>query len=177
MSSSKTEKIMGFLRYSLAHHPVCWQYREHLLKVKGWSLCLGCTGFYSGLFLGGFVIFLGLLRDVDWLELIILAIILYLPTMLRLADVRGFNSSNRKLRISFRGLLGVGIAVGIYSILFAPSFEIQALQILIGMAFYTLITFQRIKNGTGKWDALCDTCSFNRNANCPGMEPLFTWRE
>ncbi|MHA2388141.1 MAG: DUF2085 domain-containing protein [Candidatus Hodarchaeales archaeon] len=177
MSSSKTEKIKGFVRYSLAHHPVCWQYREHLLRVKGWSLCLGCTGLYSGFILGTIIILLGILHPLEWGELIILAIILYLPTMLRLTHISAFDSSNRKLRISFRGSLGVGIAVGIYSIIKAPSFEIQVIQVLIGIVFYGIISYKRIKSGTKEWDALCDTCSFNRNTACPGMEPLFTWRE
>ena len=177
MSSSKTEKIKGFLRYSLAHHPVCWQYRDHLIRVKGWHLCLGCTGFYSGFILGGIGIILGFLQNVDWEGLIILAIIFYLPTMLRLANMRGFNSSNRKLRITFRGSLGIGIVVGLYSIVIAPSFEIQLLQVLIGIVFYSVISYKRIKSGTADWDTLCVTCTFTRNSSCPGMEPLFTWRE
>ena len=177
MSSSRTEKLKGFLHYSLAHHPICWQYREHLIRVKGWSLCLGCTGFYSGFIFGAIVIFLGFLQHILWIELIILAILLYLPTMLRLAKVLIFDSTNRKLRIGFRGLLGLGIAVGLYSIIVAPYFEIQLLQVLIGVTFYGIITIKRIKNGTKEWDALCETCTFSRNAQCPGMEPLFTWRE
>ncbi|MHA2345143.1 MAG: hypothetical protein ACXACP_00350 [Candidatus Hodarchaeales archaeon] len=177
MNSSKTEKVKGFLRYSLAHHPTCWQYREHLIRVNGWSLCLGCTGFYSGFIIGLIVIFLGFLQAFGWTELIILAIFLYLATFLRLANVPFFNSSSRKLRISFRGLLGIGIAVGLYSITIAPSFEIQIFQVLLGITFYGIISFKRVKTGPKEWDTLCESCTFTRNTNCPGMNPLFTWRQ
>ncbi len=177
MSNSKSEKIKGFLRYSLAHHPICWQYREHLIRIRGWSLCLGCTGFYSGLFLGFLLILLGLLDNIKWFGLVLLAILLYLPTLFRLANIKGFITTKRYLRILFRELLGIGIAVGIFSIWRAPSFEIQVLQVLIGISFYAFITFKRIKSGSKEWDDLCATCTFDRNAKCPGMEPLFTWRK
>ncbi len=177
MSAPKTDKVKGFLRYSLAHHPTCWQYREHLIRMKGWSFCLGCTGFYSGVILGTIFIFFGLLQEIKWLGLVSLAILLYLPTMLRLVNIPLFNSSSRKLRIIFRGLLGIGIAIGILSIIRAPSLEIQFFQVFIGLLFYGIISYVRVKKGPKEWDVLCETCTFTRNTNCPGMNPLFTWRE
>ncbi|MFX0014720.1 MAG: hypothetical protein ACFFB2_06220 [Promethearchaeota archaeon] len=177
MSSSKSEKVKGFLRYSVAHHPICWQYRDHLIRIRGWSLCLGCTGFYSGFILGGITIFLGVFTHVTWEALIFLAIVFSLPTMFRLVDFSFFNSSDRRLRIVFRGFLGLGIVIGIYSIFVAPSFEFQFLQVLLGLVFYAGITVQRIRSGRKEWDLLCATCSFSRNTKCPGMERLFTWQK
>ena len=177
MVRSKSEKIKGILRYSLAHHPVCWQFREHLIRINGWSLCLGCTGFYSGFIIGTIPILFGVLNNFKWIELIILAILFFFPTIFRLVDLPFFNSFNRKVRFSFRGLLGIGIAVGIYSIIKAPSFEMQIFQVILGILFYGILSFKRYKTGTEEWDSLCETCSFTRNTKCPGMEPLFTWRE
>jgi uncharacterized membrane protein len=177
MVRSKSERAKGIFRYLLAHHPICWQFREHLIRINGWNLCLGCTGFYSGFLLATIIILFGFLDSLSWMQLVILAIFFYLPTMLRLGNITLFNPSHRNIRISLRGLLGVGIAIGIFSIINAPSFELQIFQIILGSLFYGILTFKRYRTGPKEWDSLCETCTFTRNIKCPGMEPLFTWRE
>ncbi len=176
MGIPKTSRITGFLRYSLAHHPVCWQFRDHLIRVGGWSLCLGCTGFYGGFIAGIGLIVFGGLSTFSWFELIVLAFILWIPTLLRLGNLMFFNTARKGYKFVFRVLLGVGIAVGVYSIFIAPSLIIQITQILIGILFYSGLTINRIRKGPQEWDRLCEACTFTRNNYCPGLKPLLIWR-
>lgn len=176
MANTKLNRLKGFIRYSLAHHPICWQYRNHLIKFKGWYFCLGCTGFYSGFLAGIVLIFGGLFSKISWINLIFIAIIFWIPTILRLVNIKYFNTPKRSLRLIFRFLLGIGIALGIYSIFFAPTPLLQIIQILIGLLFYGIITVYRVRNGPQEWNRLCETCTFTRSKSCPGLSPLFIWR-
>ncbi len=175
MSISKL-KVSSFIRYSLAHHPICWQFRDHIINIKGIRLCLGCTGFYTGFFLGLLVGYIWLVDRLAWLYFIMFALFLWIPTIFRLMNVPFFTTTNRRLRFLFRWLLGIGIGIGVISILVAPSVGFQVLQVIIGLLFYIGMTIKRVKGGLRDWDALCNTCTFTRNLNCPGMGPLLAWR-
>jgi hypothetical protein len=87
-----------------------------------------------------------------------------------------FTSDVKVYRFLFRWSLGLGTGVGIISILVAQSLILQIVQVAIGLIFYIGISIKRIRSGLSDWDVLCETCTFTRSGNCPGMEPLFAWR-
>jgi uncharacterized membrane protein len=120
--------IKGFIRMSLAHHPVCALYNNHLIRIKGVSLCLGCTALYSGMFIGIILLITGILYTIEWKYLVLVAFIMFLPTILRLLDFSIFGTSNKNLRFFYRFILGLGIIIGIASILKAPTIQIQIIQ-------------------------------------------------
>ena len=164
-------KFIGLLKLSLAHHPVCWQYRNHTIKIFKIKFCLGCTGFYSGFFLGSLIIFLTpFFSSFSWTELVLLSTFLYIPTMLRLIKLPLFKSSDKRLRILFRFLLGFGISTGLLSIFIANNLLIQIIQVFMGLGFYTGITIMRVidKNAFKE----CETCTFIRSRRCPGFKPF-----
>ncbi|MHA1989111.1 MAG: hypothetical protein ACW98D_21015 [Promethearchaeota archaeon] len=163
--------FQGFLKLSLAHHPLCWQYRNHLIKIRSLAFCLGCSGFYSGFTLGLALILLGVLNSFLWLELVFVSSVFYLPTILRLLKTPGFISSKKKYRFVMRFLLGVGIGTGLFSIAIAPNIFIQIIQILMGLGLYTGISVVRIRD-TQAWKE-CETCAHVRNRKCFGFRSFY----
>lgn len=167
------ERLIGLLKLSLAHHPLCWQYRNHTIKIFNIKFCLGCTGFYSGLTIGGLIIlFTSFFSPFSWIELVVLSTLLYLPTMLRLLNASFFNTSNKYLRLLFRFLLGFGISTGVLSIFIAYNLLMQILQVLLGVGLYAGLTIQRARNKDLFKE--CETCSFTRSPTCPGFKPFHT---
>lgn len=166
-----SSKFIGFLKLSLAHHPVCWQYRNHTIKIFNIKFCLGCTGFYSGFFVGSVLILLtSLFSSFSWSELVLISTLFYLPTMLRLISVPYFKTSNKELRLLFRFLLGVGIATGLLSIFIISNLLIQIIQVLMGFGLYAGITLKRVLDKDAFKE--CETCSFIRSRSCPGFKPF-----
>ena len=141
------ERLFGLLKLSLAHHPLCWQYRNHTIKIFNVKFCLGCTGFYSGFFIGSIIIlFTSFFSNNSWVELVLLSTILYLPTMLRLINIPLFNTPNKQLRLTYRFLLGFGISTGLLSIYVASNIFVQIVQFLMGVGLYAGLTIHRAKN-------------------------------
>ena len=167
----KRERYKGFIKLSLAHHPMCWHYRLHTFRFRNVALCLGCTGFYSGTIIGILFIFMSGINRLNWEELVTVATIMFLPAILRLLRIEPFNSKRREYRIIFRWLLGVGVVVGIFSIFNAPNQVIGLIQIVLGIGLYSIISYRRIKSGN-YWSE-CQDCSFNPSPECPGFAPFY----
>ena len=154
---------------SFAHHPLCWHYRSHLITVWGIKLCLGCSGFYLGFIIGFFLLNLNKLTEIQWESFVILAFILYIPTILRLFNIPGFSTSLRFFRFLFRFLLGFGIAIGLISIFIAPNILLAAFQFIFGILLFIGIGIGRYLSFPMKE---CGECSFIASKSCPGLEPF-----
>ena len=167
----KREKFKGFIKLSLAHHPICWHYRMHTIRIRGVALCLGCTGFYSGMIIGIVLTLIGGINRLNWEELVVIATLMFLPTILRLFKIKPFNSKLRETRFFLRWLLGVGVAIGIYSIFNAPNEVIGFVQLFLGIGLYSTISYRRIRSGNF-WSE-CQDCSFHPSPDCPGFSPFY----
>lgn len=163
-------RLKGFLKFSLSHHPLCWQYRNHTIRIRGFSFCLGCTAFYFGFFIGFLLIIFIHLNRFNWEELVIIAIILYLPTIFRLFRFPIFNTTQKGLRFLYRFFLGVGVVVGLISIFKASNIFIGLLQFLLGIGLYAGIGLKRVF-GKNVMDE-CNDCSFSPSWECPGFSPF-----
>ncbi|MHA1971776.1 MAG: hypothetical protein ACTSW1_02215 [Candidatus Hodarchaeales archaeon] len=164
------ERFKGFLRLSLAHHPLCWHYRKHTVRVGNVSLCLGCTAFYSGIILSIILALTLRMNRMDWETLIAIATFLYLPTILRLVNTPLFNSDKRGPRFLYRLLLGVGVGIGIVSIMKAPNVFIGIVQIILGLGLYLGISLKRIF--FKDFYKECEDCTFSPSSECPGFAPF-----
>ena len=167
----KNERFSGFIKLSLAHHPICWHYRPHTIRIKNVAICLGCTGFYSGILIGILFTFISGLYQLNWEVLVTLGVLMFLPTMLRLLKIKPFNSKQRVNRFIFRWLLGFGVAVGLFSVFNAPNSIIGLVQVVLGVGLYSVISYRRIKSGNF-WSE-CKDCSFNPSPDCPGLSPYY----
>ncbi len=164
------ERFIGLLKFSIAHHPVCWHYRLHTLHIGSFTLCLGCTGFYGGVFLGAVMFIFRNVVQLDWFGLVIIASSLAVPTILRLMNLPFFNSTRKYLRFLFRLLLGIGVAFGLASITKAPNVFIGFSQFILGVGLYLGIGYQRIRS-KDMWTE-CQDCTFTMSFDCPGFAPF-----
>ena len=166
----KKERFMGFVKLSLAHHPLCWHFRPHTIRIGGIILCLGCTGFYSGVLVGTLIIIFGMIFQLDWFILICIATIMALPTIFRLIKLPLFTSSNKGVKFLFRWLLGIGVAIGLVSIVKAPHVMIGSLQFILGFGLYLGIALNRIRS-KDMWNE-CQDCTYTMSLDCPGFMPF-----
>ncbi len=163
----RKERFKGFVKISLAHHPLCWHFNPHTLRIDGVILCLGCTGFYSGVFIGALIIIFGRIFQLDWLILTFIATIMALPTIFRLFKFPFFASKNKRPRFLFRWLLGIGVAIGLVSIFKAPHVLIGLIQFILGFGLYLGIGLNRIRS-KDMW-VECQACTYTRSIDCPGF--------
>lgn len=160
-----------FLRISLAHHPLCWHYRLHTIRFRGISLCLGCTGFYIGVLIGSLIVLLKGVVHLDWFGLVIVATIMASPTILRLMNIPFFKSQDKLPRFIFRWLLGIGVIIGLVSIIKAPNVFIGLGQLILGAGLYLGISLNRIRS-KDLWNG-CQDCTFTISPDCPGLSPYY----
>ncbi len=171
----KKERFKGFVKLSLAHHPLCWQFRPHTIHIDGIVLCLGCTGFYSGILIGTLIIIFGSFFQFDWFSLVSIATIFALPTIFRLLKIPLFVSAKKSLRFLFRWLLGIGVSIGLISVIRAPNLVIGLVQFVLGFGLYLGIAFNRIRS-KDMWTE-CQNCSHTMSLDCPGFAPFYPRNE
>ena len=164
------KRFLGFLHLSIAHHPLCWHFRNHTIRINNLHLCLGCTGFYSGFIIGFLIILFSSINQLAWEFLIFIGLVLYIPTILRLLNLPFFNSSRKDLRIFFRLLLGLGVTIGLVSIFKAPNYLLSGIQILLGIGLYFGIGIKRALS-KDLWME-CEECTFSPSPYCPGFIPF-----
>ncbi|UCG02167.1 MAG: DUF2085 domain-containing protein [Candidatus Heimdallarchaeota archaeon] len=155
------------MKLSLAHHPICGQFRSHTFSVGGLFLCLGCTGFYSGVLIGGLIILIVRAFQLDWFTLVCISAAMFLPTIFRLMKIPVFSSEDKYIRFLFRLLLGAGVAFGLTSIVKAPHVLIGLIQLILGVGLYLGIGINRIRS-KNMW-LECQDCTYTLSTECPGL--------
>lgn len=67
----------------IAHHPVCDRYSNHLIFIKGYPFCLGCTFMYLGVLFGVVVVNLIPWNTVSFATSLSCHLLLLLPTAIQ----------------------------------------------------------------------------------------------
>ena len=163
----KYERLKGIVKLSLAHHPICRHFRSHTLQIDGVFLCLGCTGFYSGIFIGILIIVLYGFFSINWFSSVIITTAMFSPTIFRLMKIPFFTTEKKSLRFLFRWLLGCGVAIGLVSIVNAPHVLIGVIQFSLGVGLYLGIGINRIRSRDMWFE--CQNCSYTPSTDCPGF--------
>ena len=94
-----------------AHHPTCSCFDQHVIRVGGAALCLGCVSMASGLILGSVGLLVAsqidpqLILTFGCVRLVAIGTACYIPTVLQLF------LQNKYFKILSRALLGVGVVL------------------------------------------------------------------
>ncbi|MFX0122097.1 MAG: hypothetical protein ACFFAE_00535 [Candidatus Hodarchaeota archaeon] len=171
----KIERLKGFAKLSLAHHPLCWHFKTHTLSIGGISFCLGCAGFYSGVLIGVLIMVMWRIFQLDWITLVCIATAMFLPTIFRLIKIPLFSSEDKYIRFFFRWVLGIGVAFGLVSIVKAPHLMIGLIQFILGVGLYLGIGINRIRS-KDMWIE-CQDCKYTISTSCPGLAPFNLGKE
>ncbi|HKZ41978.1 MAG TPA: hypothetical protein VJ044_13520 [Candidatus Hodarchaeales archaeon] len=102
-----------------------------------------------------------------WETAALTALVLMLPTVVRLFF--DLDSGRKWLRFASKLLLGLGVGLGIYSILLSTDILIQLFQLTFGIAVYAGIAYRKSKNPYPE----CGPCSYNPSRVCPGIGPFY----
>ena len=162
-------RTIGFLKMSLAHHPLCYFYRHDVIRVpffRSYPLCLGCTGVYSGMLFMLLDIFAGFFHP-NWNLAIEVFFVCMIPTFIRFFIT--IPKKMKLLRFATRFLLGLAVGIGLFSLEIAPNVFLLILQLFIGILIYLLLARQRAKDPYPE----CIPCSFNPSKACPGSSIFY----
>lgn len=151
---------MGSLIFS--HHPLCDNYNEHVITIRGRKYCKGCMFTYPAMaiaLLSG--IFISVVQDFSYFEFLILALIGLSISLFRLLPI-----NSKTLSIFFRINLGLSLGFGWLSILFAPGIIHSVLIFSMFAMIHGIIVFYK----WGKFLKPCEKCEDYPNfPKCTGF--------
>jgi len=136
---------------TIAHHPTCSRYKNHLFKIGKIYLCVGCTSVYSTLSI--FLILFFIYKAFFLQHFIILPLLfLYGTTTAVLQSLT--KPKNKWVKALLRSNLGLGLGAYLAIIFLTPSWWIMVLLIfLAGVGVYV---YNLTRKGANM--ALCQTC-------------------
>jgi hypothetical protein len=97
-----------------AHHPTCQCYNHHLIRCGRWNFCLGCTCLIFGIVMASFLILVGYIIEIDFVDfrpiwLFVGTLLLLIPTFIQIRYQR------KLFKLVSRLLLGIGIVMSFYT--------------------------------------------------------------
>lgn len=120
--------------------------------------------------IGGLIIIIGSIFQYDWMILVMISTVMFLPTILHVLEIPLFSSEKKSLRLVFRWLLGFGVAIGIISIVKAPHVLVGLIQFLLGVGLYLGVGINRIRSKDMWFE--CKDCTYLMSINCPRFSPF-----
>ncbi len=156
------KKLKTFDAPFLSHHPLCSTFKQDLLQVRGWKLCLGCAISYPlaiSIMIGSLWYPYG---DWEWYELAIWGIPLGL---VQLTSTIGLTKW-RSLKIVVKIILGIGIGLTVLAVLKLPfPLPIRTLVLISCAQLASIPAALRSKNIKKK----CEECPYEARWDCcPG---------
>mgnify|MGYP003340604990 CR=1 FL=1 len=146
-----------------AHHPDCYRYDHHLLRIGGRPWCLGCVCLWTGVTLG---VPTGLAIAPWWLVGLGLAFVV--PTAAQPFVQR------KPYKILARTLLGVGCAWYVLGLTLAPAWDARGLVIRGAGALLFALLYRALKVlRQARLDDPCATCPHGKKPFCHHYLPRF----
>lgn len=129
----------------LSHHPLCGRFDDHMLKVRGRYVCLGCVTVYPSAIVAGLSLFA---LDVSSFAIVFpIALFAFALNLLR------FLSKSHRLSVLFNASLGISLGASMLSAIYAP----QNLQLPIVMVVLAVaVSFSFLKGR--RVFAVCKSC-------------------
>lgn len=155
-----------FSWFYFAHHPLCKNYSDEVLKINDYYFCRGCSEVYgTALFIILFSFFLEPIKTLNIFQFILIGILSIIPSFI--GNIIHFK--HRLIKDILRIILGLGLGIGVFSIIILPDI-ISKLSILLFMAImYFIFKISR----SNQESYLCPECtSFTDNA-CASYKRVF----
>ena len=165
-------KILGFLRgvypFLLSHHPDCDRFNQHTINVHGLKLCAGCATIYPSVLISLCLLYtINFFHPLFFKYLFFIGLLLIGPKIISIL----LHTGRKTVKIGVNILVGIGIAICIFSIFSLPFPFVTNLFIFI--VFFMIVSsanFLRVKSIM----KTCLTCEYHRNWSvCPGFKGLY----
>jgi hypothetical protein len=129
----------------LSHHPLCGKFEDHVFKIRGRYVCIGCTTVYPSAILTALVLWIG--NSSSFAIAFPIAVSAFALNLLR------FSSRSHRLSILFNISLGVSLGASLLSAIYAPE-NLRLAVVFVELA--VAITFSLAKGR--RMRAKCKSC-------------------
>ena len=144
----------------LAHHPLCGRFDDHVFKIRGRYVCLGCATVYPSAILT--VLLLSLMNSSSFRIAFPIALSAFALNLMR------FLSKSHRRSILFNASLGVSLGASLLSAIHAPE-NLQLVVVFVGLA--VAFSFSLLKGY--RLFAKCKNCPRYREfPSCHNPRPL-----
>jgi hypothetical protein len=109
----------------LSHHPLCGKFEDHVFKIRGRYMCIGCATVYP------FAVVTVLLLLITNMSSFAIAFPIALSSFA--VNLMRFLSKSHQLSLAFNAILGVSVGASLLSAVYAPK-DIQLAVVLVGIA-------------------------------------------
>ncbi|MFX0183208.1 MAG: hypothetical protein ACFE95_09040 [Candidatus Hodarchaeota archaeon] len=158
------------LPFYFAHHTLCNNYRQEVIKLGSWFICRGCTLVYCSTLVSFILsVLFNPFNNYSLFEVFILVLIISSPTWLGFI----FPFRSRKIKDILRISMGLGWGIALAEIWIQPLWSEKIIIFLLMITF--LVIFQRIRRyqTSRRHIVICDNCKeLNINA-CEGFKNQF----
>ena len=129
----------------LSHHPLCGKYEDHVFKIRGRYVCIGCATVYPSAIITALL--LSILNSSSFTIAFPIALSSFGLNLMR------FLNKNHRLAILFNTCLGVSLGACLLSVIHAPE-NVQLAVIFVGLA--VAFSFSFVKGR--RMLATCKSC-------------------
>lgn len=109
----------------LAHHPLCGEFEDHVFKIRGRYVCIGCATVYPSAILTALL--LSITNSSSFEIALPIALSAFALNLMR------FLSKSHRLSILFNASLGVSLGASLLSAIHAPE-NLQLVVVFVGLA-------------------------------------------
>jgi hypothetical protein len=142
----------------LSHHPLCGKFDDHMFKVRGRNVCIGCVTVYPSAVVSALLL---AATGHDSLEFVVLVALLAFA-----ANFPRFLVKGHRFSVLFNVFLGTSLGAALLAAVHAPD-DIQLVVIVLGLAVG--IAFSALKGH--RVFATCKRCErYHEFPECRGPE-------
>ncbi len=145
-----------------SHHPICGNFDEHIIEIRGRKFCKGCVFTWPVIII---IISIGMFapffKNFTYFDFLLLALLTFFISLIRLMPLN-FELLSSFLRINFSISLGFG---GL-SLLHVPNIFYAIIIVWIFAVMLGIIVIYKLR----KFLEPCEKCVYNQNfPKCPGF--------
>ena len=129
----------------LSHHPLCGRFEDHVFKIRGRYVCIGCATVYPSAVVT--VLLMSIMNMSSFTIAFPIALSSFAVNLMR------FLSKSHLLSLTFDVILGVSVGASLLSAIYAPT-DIQLAVSLVGLA--VAVSFSFLKGY--RMLAICRSC-------------------
>jgi len=129
----------------LSHHPLCGRFEDHVFRIRGRYLCIGCATVYPSALVTALLLLM--VSPVSFAVIFPIALSFFALNLMR------FLSKNHRLSVLFNVSLGISLGAALFSAVYAPA-NLQLVVIFVELA--VAISFSFLKGH--RMFATCRSC-------------------
>ncbi len=129
----------------LSHHPLCGRFDDHVFKIRGRYVCIGCATVYPSALVTALLLLI--MSPISFSIIFPISLSFFAMNLMRLL------TKNHRFSILFNACLGISLGAALFSAIYAPE-GLQLAVVIAGLA--VVISFSFLKGR--RVFATCKSC-------------------